>query len=69
MFFPMAKMPNRSDVQSQIDKVYPGAKLISYSADDYVQEIPSFMPKEQHGLRKKERIKSGGLNEKGRKVI
>ena len=30
MFFPNTKMPSRSDVQDQIDKVYPGARVQSF---------------------------------------
>ena len=67
MFFPMAKMPNRSDVQSQIDKVYPGAKLISYSAADYVPGNPLLHAEGAAWTKKEGKSKSGGLNEKGRK--
>ena len=30
MFFPQVSLPTRSDVQDQIDKVYPGAKLLTF---------------------------------------
>jgi len=35
MFFPQVSKPSRSDVQLQIDKVYPGARVNSY----YISEI------------------------------
>jgi hypothetical protein len=35
MFFPQTKMPNRSDVQDQIDKVYPGARVQSFQVSSY----------------------------------
>jgi len=34
MFFPQISKPSRSDVQLQIDKVYPGAKVNSYYISD-----------------------------------
>ena len=35
MFFPNTKMPSRSDVQDQIDKVYPGARVQSFQVSSY----------------------------------
>ena len=35
MFFPNTKMPTRSDVQDQIDKVYPGARVQSFQVSSY----------------------------------
>ena len=40
MFFPQLKKPNRSDVISQIQKVYPGCKLLSYDIEDYDPSEP-----------------------------
>ncbi len=40
MFFPQLKKPNRSDVISQIQKVYPGSKLLSYDIEDYDPSEP-----------------------------
>jgi hypothetical protein len=34
MFFPQAKMPSRKDVQTEIEKVYPGGKVISFMRSD-----------------------------------
>ena len=35
MFFPMVKRPSRTEVQDQIRKVYPGAKIVNYKVSDY----------------------------------
>ena len=35
MFFPSIKTPSRKEVQEQIDKVYPGAKIHTYKVSDY----------------------------------
>jgi hypothetical protein len=67
MFFPSAKIPTRSDVQYQIDKVYPGAKVSSYSATDYVPGNPLLHAESSAWTKKEGKNKSGGLNEKGRK--
>ena len=34
MFFPNAKLPTRSDVKDQIEKVYPGATILTYKISD-----------------------------------
>ena len=40
MFFPSIKKPSRREVQDQVDKVYPGAKLWSYQVSNYDQGEP-----------------------------
>ena len=40
MFFPTVKKPSRSEVQDQIEKVYPGAKVQSYQVSEYVPGQP-----------------------------
>ncbi len=35
MFFPSVKVPSRREVQDQVRKVYPGAKLWSYQVSNY----------------------------------
>jgi len=60
MFFPMAKLPNRSDVQCQINKVYPGAKVISYATTNYVPGNPLLHAEawtKKRGRSKKEKIR------------
>jgi len=34
MFFPSVKKPSRSEVQDQLDKVYPGSKVSTYRVSD-----------------------------------
>jgi hypothetical protein len=34
MFFPQVSTPNRRDVQDQINKVYPGARVLAYNISD-----------------------------------
>ena len=40
MFFPSTKVPSRREVQDQLEKVYPGAKLWSYQVSEYDQGEP-----------------------------
>jgi len=40
MFFPQLKKPNRTDVIDQIQKVYPGSRLMSYDIEDYDPSQP-----------------------------
>jgi len=35
MFFPYTKIPTRSEVQSEIEKVYPGARVYSFRVSEY----------------------------------
>ena len=35
MFFPTVKTPSRVEVQDQMRKVYPGARLVAYQQSDY----------------------------------
>ena len=68
MFFPSTKLPTRSEVQIEVDKVYPGARVQSYHATDYVPGQPLLQVAEGAAWTKKAgKNKEGGLNEKGRK--
>ena len=40
MFFPSIKKPSRREVQDQVVKVYPGAKLWNYHVSNYDQGEP-----------------------------
>tara|TARA_R100000700_G_scaffold20839_1_gene27614 strand:+ start:459 stop:725 length:267 start_codon:yes stop_codon:yes gene_type:complete len=40
IFFPMLKTPTRREVQDQIEKVYPGAKLYNYQVSQYEPGSP-----------------------------
>ena len=39
-FFPQAKKPSRTEVMYQVNKVYPGAKLIAFYTSDYESGEP-----------------------------
>ena len=60
MFFPQISVPKKSDVQDQVSKVYPGAKLLTFNVSRSMnQGNHSFTSKEQHGHEKQEKTKSG----------
>jgi len=40
MFFPQAKLPSRQDVTDEIQKVYPGAKLVLHSVSEFTPGQP-----------------------------
>jgi hypothetical protein len=67
LFFSQTTKPNRQEVQSQIEKVYPGSKVQSYYVSD-IKPGEQFLQVEGAAWTKKEgKSESGGLNEKGRK--
>jgi len=67
MFFPSVKVPGRSEIQDQINKVYPGAKVQNYVVTDYEPGNPLLHTEGAAWTKKEGKSKSGGLNEKGRK--
>ena len=67
MFFPSVKVPSRSDIQGQIEKVYPGGKVRSYQISDYEPGEPVLHSEGAAWTKKSGKNKEGGLNEKGRK--
>jgi uncharacterized membrane protein (UPF0127 family) len=67
MFFPQVSLPTRSDVQDQIDKVYPGAKLLTFTVSEYEPGQPILHAEGAAWTKKSGKNKEGGLNEKGRK--
>ena len=67
MFFPQVSMPKRSDVEDQIGRVYPGAKLLSFTVSDYEPGQPVLHAEAAAWTRKAGKNKEGGLNEKGRR--
>ena len=72
MFFPSVAQPSRSDVQDQLDKVYPGSKVQSYKISE-IKPGEQFLQTEETELeegspawqRKEGKSESGGLNAKG----
>jgi len=67
MFFPSVKVPSRSEIQDQIDKVYPGGKVRHYQVSDYEPGQPIVHAEGAAWTKKSGKNKKGGLNEKGRK--
>ena len=67
MFFSQVSLPTRSDVQDQIDKVYPGAKLLTFNVSEYEPGQPVLHAEGAAWTKKSGKNKEGGLNEKGRK--
>ena len=67
MFFPSVKVPGRSEIQDQINKVYPGAKVQNYVVTDYEPGNPLLQTEGAAWTKKAGKSSSGGLNEKGRK--
>jgi len=67
MFFPQTSIPTKSDVQHQVSKVYPGAKLLTFKVSDYEPGQPLLHTEGAAWTRKAGKNKEGGLNEKGRK--
>ena len=65
MFFPSVKVPGRNEVQAQIEKVYPGAKVRNYEVSDYEPGQPLLHTEDWQ--KKSGKNPEGGLNEKGRK--
>jgi len=67
MFFPQISVPKKSDVQDQISKVYPGAKLLTFNVSSYEPGQPLLHTEGAAWTKKAGKNKEGGLNEKGRK--
>ena len=67
MFFPQINKPSRKDVQDQIEKVYPGAKLYTFVVSNYEPGEPMLHTEGAAWTKKEGKNKEGGLNEKGRK--
>jgi hypothetical protein len=68
IFFPHTKVPNKAEVQNEINKVYPGARVYNFMVSDYEPGQPLLQVTEGAAWTKKSGKNSeGGLNEKGRK--
>ena len=68
VFFPHTKVPSRKEVQTEIEKVYPGARVYNFQVSDYEPGQPLIQVSEGAAWTRKEgQSKEGGLNEKGRK--
>jgi len=78
LFFPEVKKPSRKEVQSVLEKIYPGCYLQRFDFAPYNpgepmlnvgvnEEIEELEEKSAAWTRKEGKNKKGGLNEKGRK--
>jgi hypothetical protein len=78
MFFPQVGMPNRKDVTSEIQKIYPGALVLQYNVSSLQPGMPLIqvvnsksknyaMNEGAAWTKKSGKNSEGGLNEKGRK--
>lgn len=68
IFFPNVKVPSRTEIQTEIEKVYPGARVYNFMVSDYEPGQPLLQVTEGAAWTKKSgKSESGGLNEKGRK--
>jgi hypothetical protein len=78
MFFPQVGMPNRKDVTSEIQKIYPGALVLQYNVSSLQPGMPLIqvvnsksknyaMNEGAAWTNKSGKNSKGGLNEKGRK--
>ena len=64
MFFPQTSIPTKSDVQSQISKVYPGAKLLTFKVSEYEPGQPLLHTEGAAWTKKQERIKREDLTKR-----
>mgnify|MGYP003111473900 CR=1 FL=1 len=62
MFFPQVIKPTRTEVQAQVEKVYPGARLASYMVSDYKPGEPVFHTEDWQKVNRKD--KTDGLSQK-----
>jgi uncharacterized membrane protein (UPF0127 family) len=67
IFFPQTSVPKKSDVQDQIEKIYPGAKLLTYRVSDYEPGQPVLHAEAAAWTKKSGKNSEGGLNAKGRR--
>jgi hypothetical protein len=67
VFFPQSKIPNKKEVEQEIQKIYPECRVTYFQKVDREPGQP-FLQLEGSAWTKKEgKSKSGGLNEKGRR--
>jgi len=62
MFFPQAKLPNKKEVEEQIQKVYPGAKVIYSKVSEREPGEPFFQVEDWQSVNRKD--KTDGLSQK-----
>jgi len=62
IFFPQVSVPSRRDVQDQIEKVYPGARVQSYHVAEYEPGEPFLQTEDWQSVNRKD--KTDGLSQK-----
>ena len=67
MFFPQSKLPTKKEVEEQIQKVYPGSKVIYSRVTEQQPGEPILQVESAAWTKKAGKSESGGLNEKGRR--
>ena len=68
MFFPQVKMPKRSEVQAELEKVYPGCRVMYFRiVEKQPGETFLYVSEGAAWTKKSGKNREGGLNEKGRK--
>ena len=68
MFFPQVRMPKRSEVQAELEKVYPDCRVMYFKiVDRQPGETFLYVSEGAAWTKKSGKNKEGGLNEKGRK--
>jgi len=67
MFFPQSKLPTKKEVEEQIQKVYPGSKVIYSRVTEQQPGEPILQVEAAAWTKKEGKSESGGLNEKGRR--
>ena len=50
MFFPDLKMPNKGEIQDEIIKAYPGARVVTYKASQVVPGQPFLQVEDMSGM-------------------
>lgn len=65
MFFPQTRIPNRSDVQDAVSKVYPDARLVTYKVSTLTQDMPLIQI--QNSPSKNYKLNSGIIGEESEK--
>ena len=67
MFFPQPRIPNRREVNDQIEKIYPGAKVLMFKVSSIQPGDPLIQVTEETAAwqRKEGKNPEGGLNKKG----
>jgi hypothetical protein len=64
LFFPFTKIPSRKEVQSEIEKIYPGSKVYSFRVCDYEPGQPVIQVTEEEKKNLNDPIRTAGENKK-----